>query len=103
MEIYNHIIREATSFADKDNILSIALNNIGYLYYRQKNYTKAKEYYIECLKYKKEEDMNYIDAMYELSLQCIQLGKSRKRLNGLKKASLLQGKMIDIKGCYIYY
>ncbi len=42
MEIYNHIIREATSFADKDNILSIALNNIGYLYYRQKKLYQGK-------------------------------------------------------------
>ncbi|BCC57236.1 hypothetical protein BCJMU10_0544 [Bacillus cereus] len=42
MEIYNHIIREATSFADKDNILSIALNNIGYLYYRQKIIPRQK-------------------------------------------------------------
>ena len=47
--------------------------------------------------------MNYIDAMYELSLQCIQLGEIEEVLNGLKKASLPQGKMIDIKGCYIYY
>ena len=79
------------------------MNNIGYLYYRQKNYTKAKEYYIECLKYKKEEDMNYIDAMYELSLQCIQLGEIEEAAKWIEKASLPQGKMIDIKGCYIYY
>ena len=45
MEIYNHIIREATSFADKDNILSIALNNIGYLYYRQKLYQGKRVLY----------------------------------------------------------
>lgn len=73
MKIFNHILREADSFADKDNIMSIALNNIGYLYYRQNNYAKAKEYYLKSLQYKKEEDLNYIDAMYEISLQCVQL------------------------------
>ncbi|MGG5740241.1 MULTISPECIES: tetratricopeptide repeat protein [Bacillus cereus group] len=85
MEIYNHILREANSFADKDNIMSIALNNIGYLHYRQKDYLKAKEYYLECLKYKKEEDMNYIDAMYELSLQCIQLGELEEAAEWIEK------------------
>ncbi|PGX50869.1 transcriptional regulator [Bacillus anthracis] len=98
MEIYNHIIREATSFADKDNILSIALNNIGYLYYRQKNYTKAKEYYIECLKYKKEEDMNYIDAMYELSLQCIQLGEIEEAAKWIEKGIIAARKDDRYKG-----
>ena len=47
--------------------------------------------------------MNYIDAMYELSLQCIQLGEIEEAAKWIEKASLPQGKMIDIKGCYIYY
>lgn len=98
MEIYNHILREANSFADKDNIMSIALNNIGYLYYRQKNYVKAKEYYIECLKYKKEEDMNYIDAMYELSLQCIQLGEFEDAKKWIEKGIFAAKKAERYKG-----
>ena len=28
---------------------------------------------MQCLKYKKEEDLNYIDAVYEIALQCIEL------------------------------
>ncbi|MGH0951440.1 hypothetical protein ACQVTQ_30490, partial [Bacillus mycoides] len=31
------------------------------------------DYYLQCLKYKKEEDLNYIDAVYEIALQCIEL------------------------------
>ncbi|MGG4557939.1 helix-turn-helix domain-containing protein [Bacillus toyonensis] len=75
MEIYNHIIREATSFADKDNILSIALNNIGYLYYRQKNYAK-----------------------YELSLQCIQLGELEEAAEWIEKGILAARKDERYKG-----
>ncbi|AIK40466.1 MULTISPECIES: helix-turn-helix domain-containing protein [Bacillus] len=85
MGIYNHILREADSFADKDNIMSIALNNMGYLYYRQNNYEKAKEYYLEGLQYKKEEDLNYIDAMYEISLQCIQLKEFEEARGWIEK------------------
>ncbi|KEK21622.1 tetratricopeptide repeat protein [Bacillus gaemokensis] len=73
LEMYNNILREAISFADKDIITSIALNNMGYLHYHKKDYKKAKEYYLQCLQYKKEEDFNYIDAVYEISLQCVQL------------------------------
>ncbi|MFJ8530809.1 helix-turn-helix domain-containing protein [Bacillus sp. NPDC094106] len=85
MGIYNHILREANSFADKDNIMSIALNNIGYLYYRQNNYAKAKEYYLKCLQYKKEEDLNYIDVMYEISLQCVQLKEFEEARGWIEK------------------
>ncbi|WP_410984531.1 helix-turn-helix domain-containing protein [Bacillus cereus] len=85
MGIFNHILREADSFADKDNIMSIALNNIGYLYYRQNNYAKAKEYYLKSLQYKKEEDLNYIDAMYEISLQCVQLKEFEEARGWIEK------------------
>ncbi|AZQ49119.1 tetratricopeptide repeat protein [Bacillus sp. GX] len=73
LSIYNNILREANSFADKENITAIALNNLGFLYYNLKDYAKAKDYYLQCLKYKKEEDLNYIDAVYEIALQCIEL------------------------------
>ncbi|HEK9101068.1 helix-turn-helix transcriptional regulator [Bacillus pfraonensis] len=85
MGIFNHILREADSFADKDNIMSIALNNIGYLYYRQNNYAKAKEYYLKSLQYKEEEDLNYIDAMYEISLQCVQLKEFEEARGWIEK------------------
>ncbi|MEF7658948.1 helix-turn-helix transcriptional regulator [Bacillus sp. ZJS3] len=73
LAIYRNILREANSFADKDNITAIALNNMGYLHYHLKDYAKAKEYYLQCLQYKKEEDLDYIDAVYEIALQCIEL------------------------------
>lgn len=66
-------MREANSFADKESITAIALNNLGFLYYNLKDYAKAKDYYLQCLQYKKEEDLNYIDAVYEIALQCIEL------------------------------
>ncbi|EJS73100.1 transcriptional regulator [Bacillus cereus] len=73
LSIYNNILREANSFADKENITAIVLNNLGYLYYNLRDYAKAKDYYLQCLQYKKEEDLNYIDAVYEIALQCIEL------------------------------
>ncbi len=42
LEMYNNISREAISFADKDVITSIVLNNLGYLYYHKKEYKKSK-------------------------------------------------------------
>lgn len=75
LEMYNSILREANSFADKHSIIAIVLNNLGYLHYHKKEHAKAKEYYLQSLQYKKEKDFNYIDAAYEISIQCIELGE----------------------------
>ncbi|WP_459502517.1 helix-turn-helix domain-containing protein [Bacillus sp. C1] len=72
-QMYNNILREANSFADKDSIVAMVLNNIGCLHYHKKEYAKAKEYYLQCLQYKQEDDFKYIDATYEIALQCVQL------------------------------
>ncbi|MEN1937726.1 helix-turn-helix domain-containing protein [Paenibacillus sp. 102] len=85
MEIYNNILREANSFADKETIIAIVLNNIGLLHYCQHNYAEAKEYYLKGLQYKKEEDLNYIDAIYEISLQCVQLEEFEEAREWIEK------------------
>ena len=78
-------MREANSFADKESITAIALNNLGFLYYNLKDYAKAKDYYLQCLKYKKEEDLNYIDAVYEIALQCIELKEFEEAKDWINK------------------
>lgn len=85
LSIYNNILREANSFADKESITAIALNNLGFLYYNLKDYAKAKDYYLQCLKYKKEEDLNYIDAVYEIALQCIELKEFEEAKDWINK------------------
>ncbi|ABS20867.1 tetratricopeptide repeat protein [Bacillus cytotoxicus] len=101
LEMYNNISREAISFADKDVITSIVLNNLGYLYYHKKEYKKAKEYYLQCLQYKKEkkeEDLNYIDAVYEISLQCVQLQEFEEAREWIDKGIIVAKKDERYKG-----
>ncbi|MDM5153401.1 helix-turn-helix domain-containing protein [Bacillus sp. DX1.1] len=98
LEMYNNILREANSFADKDNIIAMALNNIGYLHYHKKEYAKAKEYYLQCLQYKKEEDFRYIDTTYEIALQCAQLQEFEEAREWITKGITVARKEERYKG-----
>ena len=40
--MYESILREATSFADKDVLLAITLSNMGSIYYKKVNISKRK-------------------------------------------------------------
>ncbi|MDZ5607771.1 helix-turn-helix transcriptional regulator [Bacillus bingmayongensis] len=75
LKMYKSILRESDSFAEKDSILAIALSNIGNIYYKKNQYAEAKEYYSKSLQYQKQENLNYIDTLYEMALQCINLGQ----------------------------
>ncbi len=43
------------------------------VYGNQKQYEKAKEYYLKSLQYHQHEDDNYLDTLYHTALQCIHL------------------------------
>ncbi|MDM5187077.1 helix-turn-helix transcriptional regulator [Bacillus sp. DX4.1] len=75
LKMYKGILRESDSFAEKDSILAITLSNIGNIYYKKNQYEEAKEYYSKSLQYQRQEDLNYIDTLYEMALQCINLGQ----------------------------
>ena len=47
--MYESILREATSFADKDVLLAITLSNMGSIYYKKGKYQQAKKYYLDSL------------------------------------------------------
>ncbi|PEY42098.1 transcriptional regulator [Bacillus cereus] len=73
LEMYESILREASSFADEDVLIAITLSNIGNIYYKKRQYQQAKKYYLESLRFQKQIDLNYIDTLYEMALQCIKL------------------------------
>lgn len=73
LDMYNSILREASSFSENKVIMSIALSNIAEVYGNQKQYEKAKEYYLKSLQYHQHEDDNYLDTLYHTALQCIHL------------------------------
>ena len=73
LKIYESILREADSFSEKDVLMAMVLSNIGSILYRKKKYDEAKKYYTKSLQYQREEDVNYIDTLYEMALQCIHL------------------------------
>ena len=73
LKIYESILREADSFSEKDVLMAMVLSNIGTIHYRMKKYEEAKKYYVESLKYQRDEDVNYVDTLYEMALQCIHL------------------------------
>ncbi|PFK40648.1 transcriptional regulator [Bacillus cereus] len=73
LEMYESILREASSFADEDVLIAITLSNIGNIHYKKRKYQQAKKYYLESLKFQKQIDLNYIDTLYEMALQCIKL------------------------------
>lgn len=73
LDMYNSILREASSFSENEVIMSIALSNIAEVYGNQQQYEKAKEYYLKSLQYHQHEDNNYLDTLYHTALQCIHL------------------------------
>ncbi|HDX9578270.1 TPA: helix-turn-helix transcriptional regulator [Bacillus pseudomycoides] len=73
LKIYESILREADSFSEKDVLTAMVLSNIGNIHYRKKQYEEAKKYYTKSLQYQTQEDVNYVDKLYELALQCIHL------------------------------
>lgn len=86
LKIYESIMREADSFSGKDVLMSIVLGNIGNIYYRKKKYEEAKKYYVESLQYQKEEDVNYVDTLYEMAIQCIHLEQFEETKEWIDKA-----------------
>ncbi|MBO1626879.1 transcriptional regulator [Bacillus cereus] len=73
LEMYESILREASSFADEDVLIAITLSNIGNIYYKKRQYQRAKECYLKSLQFQNQIDLNYIDTLYEMALQCIKL------------------------------
>ncbi|AFQ24369.1 tetratricopeptide repeat protein [Bacillus thuringiensis] len=73
LKMYESILREATSFADKDVLLAITLSNMGSIYYKKGKYQQAKKYYLDSLQLQKQIDLNYLDTIYEMALVCIKL------------------------------
>ncbi|SFJ56660.1 MULTISPECIES: helix-turn-helix transcriptional regulator [unclassified Bacillus (in: firmicutes)] len=73
LKIYESILREADSFSEKDVLMAMVLSNIGTIHYRKKEYEEAKKYYTKSLHYQNIEDVNYVDTLYEMALQCIHL------------------------------
>ncbi|WP_375705720.1 tetratricopeptide repeat protein [Bacillus anthracis] len=74
LKMYESILRESASFADKDVLLAITLSNMGSIYYKKGKYQQAKKY--------------YLDTIYEMAVVCI-------KLEELEEAKALIDKGID--------
>ena len=85
--MYESILREATSFADKDVLLAITLSNMGSIYYKRQ-ISASEKYYLDSLQLQKQIDLNYLDTIYEMALVCI-------KLEELEEARTLIDKGID--------
>ncbi|WP_369901074.1 tetratricopeptide repeat protein [Bacillus manliponensis] len=90
--MYESLLRESKSFAEHHVIAAIVLSNMGNIHYKKKEYEEAKKYYIKCLEYIRTEDLNYIDTLYELSLQCICLGQLEEAKEHIDKGIVVAKK-----------
>ncbi|MGG2016747.1 tetratricopeptide repeat protein [Bacillus sp. S10(2024)] len=85
LKIYESILREVEAFSEKDVLMAMVLSNIGTIHYKQKKYEEAKKYYTKSLQYQMQEDVNYVDTLYEMSLQCIHLEQLEEAKEWIEK------------------
>ncbi|MBO1579918.1 helix-turn-helix transcriptional regulator [Bacillus sp. XF8] len=85
LKIYGSILREVDSFAEKDMIKAMTLNNMGELYQYKKEYNKAKLYFLQSFELQNVIDMNYIETMYGIAKQCIYLKQYEEAKEWIEK------------------
>ena len=85
LKMYESILREVEAFSEKDVLMAMVLSNIGTIHYKQKKYEEAKKYYTKSLQYQMQEDVNYVDTLYEMSLQCIHLEQLEEAKEWIEK------------------
>ncbi|MGH0593852.1 helix-turn-helix domain-containing protein [Bacillus pretiosus] len=73
LKIYESILREVDSFAEKDMIKAMTLNNMGELYHYKNEHDKSKNYFLQSFQLQQTVNMNYIETIYGLAKQSIHL------------------------------
>ncbi|WP_026691355.1 tetratricopeptide repeat protein [Alteribacter aurantiacus] len=66
LDLYDHIGRLALNYKDY-RLLSSIYHNVAYTHSKLKDHNKAIHYYKESLKYKDKEDQSYVNTIYYLA------------------------------------
>ncbi|CAM4328027.1 transcriptional regulator [Bacillus manliponensis] len=92
LAMYESLLRESKSFSEHHVIAAIVLSNMGNIHHKKKEYEEAKKYYRQSLEYQPEENLNYIDTLYELSLQYICLDQLQEAKEYIDKGIVIAKK-----------
>lgn len=79
-ECYDHVLRNAEMLEQKDMIPHI-YHNMADLYYKMENYSIALAYFKIAQQHFSQNDMYYVNCLFNIGLTEIELGKTEEALN----------------------